>query len=222
MHLESQSELERINSEIARLKEEQMVPGIENGQTFSTIRAQKSGFIIERGINPGNTLRQNDSYVFKISDLQDLWGIANVSESDIGNIHPGDSVSITTLAFPDRIFTGDIVRLSSTIDPARKKMKAIIELPDPGFMLKPGLFANIELNTSEDETYIHIPSRALIFDENEYYVVIVNARCDVEVKPVSIKRINNDRVYLESVLNEGDRVVFSRHILVYNQFTSRQ
>ena len=220
--LEAQSELERINSEIARLKEEQMVLGIEDGQTFYTIRAPESGFIIERNINPGTTLRQNGSYVFKISDLQDVWVIANVSESDIGNIHPGDSVSITTLAYSDRIFTGEIVRLSSTIDPARRTMEAIIELPNPGFILKPGMFANIELNASEDETYIHIPSKALIFDENEYYVVIFNDRCDVEIKPITIKRINKDRVYLESGVNEGDKVVFSRHILVYNQLTSGQ
>ena len=220
--LEAQGDLERINSEIARLKEEQMVLGIVDDQTVYTIRAPESGFIIERNINPGTNLRQDDSYVFKISDLQDVWVVASVSESDIGNIHPGDSVSITTLAYSDRVFTGEIVRLSNTIDPSKRTMEAIIELPNPGFILKPGMFASVELNATEDESFVHIPSRALIFDENEYYVVIFNDRCDVEVKPVNIKRRNNGRTYLESGVNEGDKVVFSRHILVYNQLTTGQ
>ncbi|MDG5800621.1 efflux RND transporter periplasmic adaptor subunit [Marinilabiliaceae bacterium ANBcel2] len=220
--LEAESKLEKIKSEITRLKEEQKVLGIEDDQPFYTIRAPESGFIIERNINPGTTLRNNDSYVFKISDLQDVWVVTNVPESDIGNIQSGDSVSITTLAFPDKMFNGKITRLSNSIDPNKRTMQAIIELPNPNYILKPGMFTNVKVKAYEDESFVHIPGDALIFDENKYYVVLFNDKCDVQIRPVTIKRRNNDRVFLKSGVNKGESVIFNRHILVYNQLIAKQ
>lgn len=220
--LQAESELEKINSEIDRLREEQKVLGIEEGQTAYTIRAPQSGFIVERNINPGTALNSGDGHAFKISDLRDVWVIANVSETDIGNIRVGDTVSIQTLAFQDRIFEGRIVRMSNTIDPNRRTMEAVIELPNPDFLLKPGMFANIDLNASENEIYNSIPSRALIFDNNEYFVVVIEDACNVEIRKVEIKRRNGERTYLTSGVEAGESVISNRHILVYNQLLASQ
>ncbi|TVR81235.1 MAG: efflux RND transporter periplasmic adaptor subunit [Saprospirales bacterium] len=220
--LEAESELERLQLEIERLKEEQKVLGIEEGETGYTIRAPESGFIVERNINPGTHLRSDEGHVFKISDLRNVWVVANVSETDIGNIRVGDTVAISTLAFPDKRFKGAIVRMSNTIDPGRRTMEAIIELPNPDYLLKPGMFANIRLDAMEEERFVHIPSNALIFDENEYYVVIFRDRCDMEVRHVNIQRRNGDRTYLQDGVRPGEMVVSARHILIYNQLIEAQ
>jgi len=220
--LKAESELEQILSEIGRLQEKQKVLGIEEGQTNYTIRAPQSGFIVERNINPGTALRPDDGHVFKISDLRDVWVIANVSETDINNIRLGDTVNINTLAFQDRVFEGRIVRMSNTIDPNRRTMEAIIELPNPDFSLKPGMFANIDLNASDNEIYNHIPSRALIFDNNRYFVVVYEDPCNVEIRQVEIQRRNGDRTYLSSGVESGEKIISNRHILVYNQLLASQ
>ncbi|TVR87453.1 MAG: efflux RND transporter periplasmic adaptor subunit [Saprospirales bacterium] len=220
--LEAKKELERIDSELERLSEEQQVLGIEEDQKSYTIRAPESGFIVERNINPGTRLSPDEGHVFKISDLRNVWVVANVSESDIANIRIGDTVSIRTLAFQDRYFHGEIVRMSNTIDPNRRTMEAIVELPNPDFILKPGMFANIFLHAEDDEYYAQIPSRALIFDENEYYVVVYNSDCDQEIRKVEIRRRNGDNTYLKSGIIEGEKIISNRHILVYNRLAAQQ
>jgi len=220
--LQARNEVERLESELERLREEQLVLGIEEGQQAYTIRAPEPGFIVERNINPGTKLSADEGHVFKISDLRNVWVVANVSESDIGNIRIGDTVSIRTLAFQDREFKGEIVRMSNTIDPNRRTMEAIIELSNPDFVLRPGMFANIALHAEEEEVFIQIPSRALIFDNNEYFVVVYNDHCDVEIRKVDIQRRNGDKTFLASGVEDGERIVTDRHILVYNRIASQR
>ena len=220
--LEAQSTLERAESEVERLREQQKVLGIEGDQESYTLRAPESGFVVERNINPGLSMRSDDPHAFKISDLRDIWVVANVSESDIRNVRRGDTVTISTLAFPDLRLEGEIVRLSSAIDPGRRTMEAIIELPNPDFQLKPGMFANIELNVKETEVLPAIPSGSLIFDNNEYYAVVFEDACNVEIRKLNIHSRTGQRTFLNSGLQPGEHVVSNRHILVYNKLTESQ
>jgi membrane fusion protein, heavy metal efflux system len=215
--LEAQSTLDRAESEVKRMREMQKVLGIEGDQDSYALRAPESGFVVERNINPGISMRSDDPHAFKISDLRDVWVVANVSESDIRNVRIGDTVTIRTLAFPDLRLEGEIVRLSSAIDPGRRTMEAIIEMPNPDFQLKPGMFASIDLKVREAEALPSISSSSLIFDNNEYFAVVFNDPCSVEIRKLNIHSRTGQRTYLNSGLQPGESVVSSRHILVYNK-----
>src|SRR5215831_2882423 len=77
----------------------------ENGTYILT--APISGYVVEKNINAGNFIREDmNENLFVISDLKDVWVQANVFENDIAKIHQGSDVHITTLAYPDKIFTG--------------------------------------------------------------------------------------------------------------------
>ncbi|MCH8495080.1 MAG: efflux RND transporter periplasmic adaptor subunit, partial [Balneolales bacterium] len=128
---EAKNNLERAESELERLHEMQRTLGVEEGQSTYIIRAPEAGFVVERNINPGLRLRAGDDHVFEISDLTDVWVVANVSENDIRNVRTQNEVSISMVAYPDHNFTGEIVRLSSALDPNRRTLEAIIELPNP-------------------------------------------------------------------------------------------
>lgn len=217
--LEARSSFERAESEVERLREQQMVLGIDDDQTTYTIRAPEAGFVVERNINPGLSLRAGDDHVFEISDLTDVWVVANVSESDISYVSINSEVTITTVAYPEHNFTGEIVRLSSALDPNRRTMEAIIELPNPDFMLKPGMFATINVTVEKEDTGLSIDNQSLIFDNNKYYVVVYRDPCDMAIRPVSISSQSGDRVFVESGVEEGESVVSNRQILIYNELT---
>ena len=220
--LEAQSSFERAEAEVERIREQQLVLGIEDGESVYTIRAPESGFVVERNINPGLSLRSDDGHVFEISDLRDVWVVANVSESDIRKVQNDTDATIKTLAYPDQSFTGEIVRLSSTIDPDRRTMEAIIELPNPNFLLKPGMFANIEINAEVADSNPAIDSNALIFDNNEYFVVVFSDPCNMEVRPVTISSRTQNKAFIEAGIEAGESVVSNRQLLIYNKLTANR
>jgi membrane fusion protein, heavy metal efflux system len=218
--IEARSTFERAEAEVDRMREQQKVLGLSDGESVYTIRAPESGFIVQRNINPGLSLRADDDHMFEIADLRDVWVVAHVSESDIRKVQQHNKAIVTTLAYPDKQFTGEIVRTSSTIDPDRRTMEAIIELPNPDFMLKPGMFANIQITAERAHSRPVLDSDALIFDNNEYFVVVYEDDCNMEVRQVYISTRNQSKVFIESGIEAGESVVTNRQLLIYNKLTA--
>jgi membrane fusion protein, heavy metal efflux system len=220
--LEARSSFERANDELERIREQQNVLGLDDGESVYTIRAPEAGFIVQRNINPGLSLRTDDDHMFEIADLSDVWVVAHISESDIRKIRNNNKATITTLAYPNQSFTGEIVRLSNTIDPDRRTMEAIIELPNPNIMLKPGMFSTIEINAEEAESKPVIDNNALIFDNNEYFVVVYNDICNMEVRQIQINSRNKNKVFITSGVEAGESIVSNRQLLIYNRLTAKR
>ena len=82
------------------------------------IFAPVSGYIIEKNISPNSQFQSSQSQaLFTVSDLNEIYADANVYESDINKVHLEDSVYITTLSYPDKIFRGVISKIINVLDP---------------------------------------------------------------------------------------------------------
>ena len=102
----AQKEVEREQAELGRLKEVLQIYGGDK-VSGASIKAPISGYVLEKNINRGTQLRSDDANaVFTISQLNEIWVLANVNESDIGRIKIGLPAQIKTLSYPDRIFRG--------------------------------------------------------------------------------------------------------------------
>ena len=99
----------------------------------------------------------NATNLFTIADLKNVWVIANVYESNIGLVHLNDNVNVTTLAYPDKSFKGKVDKIMNVLDPVNKVMKVSIVLPNPGYLLKPEMFAKVELKDNGTHTAMAIP-----------------------------------------------------------------
>ena len=92
-----------------------------------------NGFIVDRQVNNNMIIRSDNSTgLFTISDLKNVWVMANVYESNISFVKMGDSVNITTLSYPGKIFRGKIDKIMNVLDPSNKVMKLRIVLREPG------------------------------------------------------------------------------------------
>jgi cobalt-zinc-cadmium efflux system membrane fusion protein len=184
-------------------------------------RAPISGFIVQKGATNNMAIRaDNTTSLFTISDLKNVWIQANVYESNISLIHLGDNVDVTTLAYPGKIFKGKIDKVLNVLDPTSRVMKVRVVLPNPDYALKPEMYASITVTNTENKRSLSIPAQALIFDNSQYYVLVFNSRSDVKITPVKVINTVGDRTFIAAGVSEGDKVISSQAILIYNALNS--
>ena len=107
-----------------------------------SLPAPVSGNVISRTANPGEVI-QADKEVLRIADLSSVWVMGQVYEKDLGKVVVGSGASITSDAYPGRVFRGRVSYVDPTLDPATRTAQARIELANPGQALKIGMFVNV-------------------------------------------------------------------------------
>jgi cobalt-zinc-cadmium efflux system membrane fusion protein len=192
-----------------------------NTQGEFLVKAPISGFLVEKFVNNNTTIRpDNSNNLFTISDLKNVWIWANVYESNISVIHMGDNVDVTTLSYPGKLFKGKIDKIMNVLDPTNKVMKVRVALENPNYALKPQMFASVTVTNQENKQAICIPSRALIFDHSQYYVLNYKSKSDIQISPVQVINSIGDKTYISSGVNVGDKVIGSQAILIYAALNS--
>ncbi|MFL5740837.1 MAG: efflux RND transporter periplasmic adaptor subunit [Flavisolibacter sp.] len=187
-----------------------------------SITAPASGYIVEKKISAGAFIRSdmNDN-LFTISDLKDVWVWANVYETDIAKIKQGYQAEVTTLAYPDKIFSGTVDKVNDLIDPANKSLKVRITLQNPELLLKPEMFANVTITNKDATSALAVPSTAIVTDNGKNFVVVYNSNNDVKVKPVSILKIQGRTTYLQGGVVEGEKIISENQLLLYDAIAGK-
>lgn len=184
------------------------------------IKAPQNGYIVEKNITSGSFIRQdNNNSMFTISNMKDVWIWANVFESDISKVKTGYTATVTTIAYPGKVFTGKVNEVSSVLDPDNKVMKIKIALPNPDMLLKPQMFTNVMITNNENQQSVAVPSKAIVFDNSKNYVVVYNSKCDLKVREVSIIKTVDDVTYIASGLKPGEQVISKNQLLLYDAIT---
>jgi len=192
-----------------------------NGATASgtyTLTAPVSGYIVEKKVNGGDFIRpdMNDN-LFTISDLKDVWVWANVYEADISKVKEGVDVQVKTLAYPDKIYTGTIDKVSQVLDPSNKAMKVRIKLANADMMLKPQMFATVIVTNPLPEQAVCVSTKALIQQNGKTYVVVYNNDHNMKIAEVNVLKTVGNKTYLTSGLTPGQKVITENEIFIYQQ-----
>jgi len=220
--LASQKDLESAQGDydkaVAEEKRANAVMGINksNANLGYELKAPIGGFVVEKNITSNTQIRaDNGQNLFTIANLSTVWALVNIYESDIANIHQGDNVKVTTISYPDKVFDGKIDKVYDMLDPDNKVMHARIVINNPGNMLKPEMFATIQIKAHSGENLPVINTRSLVFDNDKNYVLVVDGPAHVRIQPVEIAKKFEDRAYISKGLKAGDRVVASRQVFLY-------
>lgn len=217
-YLAARKETEKSRSELNKAKTVLSIYG--GSQANYIIKSPISGYIVEKFINPNMQIRpDNSTSLFTISDLKRVWILANVYESDIAGIAEGEKVSVTTISYPDKIFTGNIDKIYNVLDADNKTMKVRIQLDNTGNMLKPEMFANVIVQQIEDSSMLSVPAKSVVFDRNRYWVVVYTGPCDVQARPIDILKSTSLYTYIRSGVIPGEKVITNRQLLIYNAIT---
>lgn len=214
--INSQKELENAKGELARIQAVLDMYSAGSGSVYP-IKSPVSGVIVQKNIALNMELRTEDiSPVFIVGNLDEIWVMANIYESDITKIKEGYDAEVTTIPYPDKIFRGKIDKIFSLMDAESKVVKARITLKNENFELKPEMFANVKVMYKEPVKKLTVPSHALIFDKSRYFVMVYKADDDIETREVSVYKDTGKIIYIESGLKEGEKVMTKFNLLVYD------
>lgn len=161
---------------------------------YAVIRAPISGTITLRNVEAGQTVAASFSTptLFKIAeDLSQMEILADVDESDIGQIKDGQSVRFTVQAYPDKIFTGGVkqIRLEPKTESNVVTYTVVIRAANPEKILLPGMTATVDFITSEKNNVLLVPNAALRFQPDEKTVAAFREKRQKEFQalPDSVK-----------------------------------
>lgn len=214
--LAAEKELEKAKSEVARINEVYNIYHLTGGAIYDIV-APIDGFVVFKDIIQNELLRNDKSdVIFSIAQIDEVWAVANVNESDISKIKVGYEASIQTIAYPDEIFNGKIDRVFNAIDPETKAMKALVKIKNSDLKLKPEMNATIGLSFLEGKEMIAVPNSAVIFDKSKYWVMVYKNRDDIETRQVKIYNQVGETTYILSGLNEGERIISINGLLIYD------
>ncbi|HXB29827.1 MAG TPA: efflux RND transporter periplasmic adaptor subunit [Puia sp.] len=214
---------EGYNQAVSAFEKAKRVLNLNGGSMTGeyTVKSPINGFVVDRQVNNNMIIRSdNATSIFTISDLKNVWVMANVYESNISFVKMGDSVNITTLSYPGKIFRGKIDKVMNVLDPSNKVMKLRIVLANPGYLLKPEMFASVVVNTSDNKKMLSIPARTLIFDHSQYYVLVYKSPSDITIRPVQVLNTVGDRAYITEGLSVGEHLIGTQALLIYQELNS--
>lgn len=154
---------------------------------------------VGQSVDPSNTL-------FVISDLSRVWIRANVYEPDIGRIRKGQIVSTTVASLPSEHFEGTLSFVASEVDPDLRTLGVCAEIANPTLRLKPGMYGQVQIHTTEPSSSVLIPREAMLQHGSTTYVFL-DTPAGFVVRTVRLGRSFGDLVEILVGLSPGDRVV---------------
>lgn len=212
----SKSELSTLELELENLQQTLSMFHAQPSRGTFEIRSPISGYIIQKNMKTGSHIMESDE-LFTISDLREVWVMANIYATDLAFIQENMEVHVKTLAYPDQVFTGKIHSIAKIFDEEEKVLKARIQIQNSDYRLKPGMVASVMVEIPSDEQALAIAKDEVIFSDNQYYVVVYHDDCDLSIKRLKIIGQNHDDYFVNGGLSAGDRIVTSHQLLIYEK-----
>ncbi|MDJ1467556.1 efflux RND transporter periplasmic adaptor subunit [Cytophagaceae bacterium DM2B3-1] len=221
-YLTAKKEKEKAEQEASRSREVLRIYGgaTKSDKPYFIVKAPIGGYIVEKNVNTGQELRPDNSEpLFVISNLKKVWVLANVYETDIASVKQGQEVTIKTLSYPDKTFTGKISNISNVLDQSSRVMKVRVEIENTDGLLKPDMFATVHLQLTQDEKMLAVPLKAVVFDNDDYFVIITKDG-KYEKRKVEILKNTSQKAFLKGDIKPGDTIVTEGSLLLFNELNS--
>ncbi|MGH7341696.1 MAG: efflux RND transporter periplasmic adaptor subunit, partial [Candidatus Rokuibacteriota bacterium] len=199
---EAQLDLARAQNTQSTARLEELRINLANTVVVSPV----NGFVARRAADPGAFVGQN-APVVDVVDISRVRLVANIVEKDLKQIQAGDQTRVEVDAFPGEVFSGRIARLAPVLDPATRTAQIEIEIPNPGFRLKPGMYARVIVTTDERKDTLVVPSNAVVDYTGRRGVFVASGDNAVTFRPVRVGIEESDQIEILDGVAEGDHVV---------------
>ena len=217
--LTSERELVEARATYQKVQADLALYGQSKGEGVFSITAPISGYVVEKYGNAGSTISAEGEPLFSIADLSTVWVVANVYAGNLQFVHTGQHAAITSVAYPQEVFQGIINFMAQVFDPEDKALKARIVLPNPELKLKPEMSVVVRLFDESPSKMVAIPSSAVIFDNNGYFVVTGNK--EFVIRPIVPFDNYNGLTYISAGLTLDEEVVIKNQLLLYNELKGK-
>ena len=216
----SQNALELLRSARRRLaywdvSEEEIARIERTGEPTKTLtlRAPASGVVVEKNVVEGDRITPGMT-VYRIADLSRVWIEAEVFEKDLALVREGQAAGVGFEAYPGASFTGRVTYVYPTVSVQSRTARVRIELPNAALALRPGMFAQIDLDVPPGPPTLVVPRSAVIATGERALVFVQDADGTLVPHEVRMGRTSGQLQELLLGVEEGERVVASAAFLV--------
>ena len=210
----AQNSLERLRN--WGISEEQLERLRNDGQARRelTLSSPVNGVVLEKMATQGMRFMPGE-VLYKLADLSTLWVIAKVFEQELGMVRPGQTARLTVNAFPGPVFKGKVAFVSPTLDPQTRTAQVRIELSNPNGVLKPSMYANVEIVIPHSKaTVLSVPDSAVLDSGTRQLVLVERGAGLYEPRQVKLGMRADGYVEILEGLAAGDQAVVSANFLI--------
>jgi membrane fusion protein, heavy metal efflux system len=137
------------------------------------VRAPISGVITDQEVtNAAGVQGLGGPNPFIISDLSYVWIICDVYENDLDAVHVGEFADIRLNAYPDKVLKGKIDNILPILDPSIRTAKVRIEVPNPGKIMRVGMFTTATFHGREPQLRAAVPATAILHLHDRQWVYV--------------------------------------------------
>jgi len=134
-----------------------------NIDPYLVVPSPISGRVTARNAAPGLFVQPGNAPApYSVADISRVWMNAAVSETDMPAVRTGQRIEVSVLAFPDRVFKGQISTVGATVDPQLHRGLVRAEIDDPQHELLPGMFASFVILTGDPLTAVGVPQDGVV------------------------------------------------------------
>jgi Cu(I)/Ag(I) efflux system membrane fusion protein len=171
------------------------------------------GVVMIKNVVTGGRAMPGDE-LYRLSDISVVWVIAEVPESDIGRITTSAPASITVRAFPGETFKGKVAFVLPELKAETRTAQVRIELPNPDFRLLHRMYADVTIETGQQEPVLAIPASAVIDSGTRQVAILEQGEGRFRPVPVRLGRRSSDYVEVREGLKAGDSIVTRANFLL--------
>src|SRR5215510_7490585 len=181
-------------------------------QTYLTLYAPSSGTVVEKEVVKGMRIEPG-MRLYRIADLSTVWLYADIYEYEVPLVREGQEVTITLSYYPGETFTGKITYIYPYLDTQTRTNKVRLEFTNPQGKLKPGMYANSEIEVNLGTT-LTIPASAVLQSGLRQLVFVDQGQGVFAPREVKLGVQADSRFAVLGGLTAGERVVTSGNFLL--------
>jgi membrane fusion protein, copper/silver efflux system len=186
------------------------------------ILAPQDGFVVEKDVVEGQMVEPGMK-TYRLADLGLVWLQAQIYEQDLGYVKLGQEATMTLSYLPDREFRGRVTYIYPNVDEKTRTARVRMEFHNPGYFLKPGMFATVQATAELEPSVLLVPDMAVLRsgEKNTVFVALEGGR--FEPRAVTLgPQAEHDTYQVISGLSEGERVVTSGQFLLDSESQLRE
>jgi RND family efflux transporter MFP subunit len=207
-------------SSLARLRNwdlppEQVNALVQTGEARRTItfRSPVAGIVTEKKAVQGMRFMPGEA-LYQVTDLSAVWVVADVFEQDIGQVRAGAKATVRIDAYPDKTFEGRITYVYPTLKPETRTVPVRVELANPGQLLKPAMFAQVEVQVGDGKPVLAVPDSAVLDSGTRRIVLVQAGEGRFEPREVKTGARGDNFIEVREGLKEGEQVVVAANFLI--------
>ncbi|GAO35638.1 RND transporter [Sulfuricella sp. T08] len=218
---EAQAGMKQLaESSLTRLKnwdisDEQIQALSKSGDSKRTLtyRSPANGIVMEKKAVQGMRFTPGE-VLYQIADLSSVWIIADVFEQDLALVKPGQNARVKVNAYPGKEFSARVVYVYPTLNAQTRSVPVRLELANPGGLLKPAMYADVELAAPSKGKVLTVPASAVLYGGSRQTVLVELAEGRFEPREVKLGVQGNDYVEVLEGVGEGEKVVVTANFLI--------